>query len=43
MGKVYILIGELSVLTATVAVWGIMIRIAIPMFRGRKKNREINK
>ena len=43
MGKVYVLIGILSTLTVAVGVWAIMVRIAIPMFRGRKKNREINK
>jgi hypothetical protein len=43
MGKVYILIGVLSTLTVTAGVWAVMARIAIPMFRGRKKNRKISK
>jgi hypothetical protein len=43
MGKVYVLIGVLSTLTVAVAVWAVMVRIAIPMFRGRKKNKEIRK
>jgi hypothetical protein len=43
MKFVYGLAGLLTVLTLAGTAWLIIIRISIPMFRGRKKNREINK
>jgi hypothetical protein len=43
MVKVYILIGVLSTLTAFVGAWMIMAKMGILMFKGRKKNKEIDK
>jgi hypothetical protein len=43
MKAVYVLAGLLIVLTATGVTWAVLVRIGIPMFRGRKKKREIGK